>query len=115
MATKSLTRESFDAVLEMLSGGYPSEVYRRAAPAPGLGSRQRACSTALPGSRLLAIRNGGTIPDPGQFRVYLPDGKTLLGTLDEEFVYETRVGDVFTLGSGTWRVTNIDRRPPGRG
>jgi len=39
------------------------------------------------------------IPDQGQFGVYLPDGKTLLGTLDEEFVFETRLGDVFTLAA----------------
>ncbi|MBC7234211.1 MAG: DEAD/DEAH box helicase [Chloroflexi bacterium] len=64
--------------------------------------------SALPGSWMLAIRNGGTITDRGEFRVVLPDGKTTLGTLDEEFVFETRRGDVFTLGSNTWRVIEID-------
>ena len=63
---------------------------------------------ALPGSSILAIRNGGTIPDRGQFNVYLGDRKTRLGTLDEEFVFETRPGDVFALGSGTWRVLEVD-------
>jgi ATP-dependent Lhr-like helicase len=62
---------------------------------------------ALPGSRLLAIRNGGTIADRGQYNVYLADSKTALGTLDEEFIFETRVGDIISLGSNTWRVMDI--------
>jgi len=62
---------------------------------------------ALPGSRLLAVRNGGTIPDRGSFGAYLSDRKTRLGELDEEFVYETQPGDVFTLGANTWRVLEV--------
>ncbi len=61
----------------------------------------------LPGTRLLALSNAGTIPDTGAFGVYLPDGKTRVGELDEEFVYETRTGDVFLLGSQTWRVLEV--------
>ena len=56
---------------------------------------------------MLAITNGGTIPDRGAFGAYLGDGKTKLGELDEEFVYETRVGDAFMLGSQVWRVIEI--------
>ncbi len=44
-------------------------------------------------------------PRYGSFSTYLPDGRTRLGELDEEFVYETRVGDTFMLGSQVWRVT----------
>ena len=62
---------------------------------------------ALPGTRLLALNNPGTIPDTGAYDVYLADGKTRVGTLDEEFIFETRVGDVFLLGSSTWRVQEI--------
>ena len=53
------------------------------------------------------MTNGGTIPDRGAFGAYLSDGKTKLGELDEEFVYETRVGDTFMLGSQVWRVIEL--------
>ncbi len=62
---------------------------------------------ALPGSRLAALSNGGTIPDTGAFGAYLSDGKTKLGELDEEFIYETRIGDTMMLGSQVWRVVDI--------
>ncbi|MEN6480385.1 MAG: helicase-related protein, partial [Anaerolineales bacterium] len=103
---QELTREAFEAVLKMVSGGYPSEQFAELRPRL-VWDRVNQMLYPLPGARLLAIRNGGTITDRGQFRVYLPDGKTLLGTLDEEFVFETHVGDVFALGTGTWRVTEI--------
>jgi len=104
---QNLSREAFDAVLAMLSGVYSSETYSQMKPRL-VWDRVNDRLLALPGSRLLALTNGGTIPDRGLFQVYLADGKTRLGTLDEEFVYETRVGDVFTLGSGSWKVVEID-------
>src|SRR6185312_8559193 len=66
----------------------------------GIGSPTR-------GARLVSIVSGGTIPDRGLYTVNLPD-RTRLGELDEEFVHETRVGDVFQLGSSTWRVNAIE-------
>ena len=102
-----LTRDAFRAVLKMLTGGYPSEVSRELRPRIAW-DRVHGTLSALPGSRMLALMNGGTIADRGEFKVYLPDRKTVLGSLDEEFVFETRSGDVFTLGSGTWRVLEID-------
>ena len=102
-----LPQPAYLAVLDMLTGRYPSEAFRELRPRIAW-DRVHDTLSALPGSRLLAINNGGTIADRGLFNVYLPDRKTLLGTLDEEFVYETRVGDVFTLGAGTWRATRIE-------
>lgn len=61
----------------------------------------------MPGSQHLAIVNGGTIPDAGQYKVVLGENGTLLGTLDEEFVYERRLGDTFVLGTGIWRIEGI--------
>src|SRR5439155_14032181 len=55
----------------------------------------------------MAMSNPGTITDRGVYSVYLSDGKTRVGELDEEFVYETRVGNAFILGSQTWRVLDI--------
>ncbi len=105
-----LSRSSFDSVLEMLSGAYqrlggPGHVSLRARI---VWDRVNDRVAALPGTRMLALSNAGTIPDTGAYDVYLPDGKTKVGTLDEEFIFETRVGDVFLLGSNTWRVQEID-------
>jgi ATP-dependent Lhr-like helicase len=104
-----LSRPAFDSVLDMLSGAYqrlggPGHVSLRAKIA---WDRINDRLAALPGSRMLASGNPGVIPDTGAYDVYLPDGKTKVGTLDEEFIFETRVGDVFLLGSSTWRVQEI--------
>ena len=56
---------------------------------------------------MMAVISGGTIPDRGLYTVNLPD-RTRLGELDEEFVHESRVGDVFQLGSATWRIRAIE-------
>ncbi|MEW5719643.1 MAG: helicase-related protein, partial [Chloroflexota bacterium] len=98
---RDLSRELFDSVLEMLSGKY--ERVR----AKIVWDRVNAKLAALPGSRLLAMMNAGTIADAGAFGVYLPDGRTKIGELEEEFVFETKVGDAFLLGSHTWRVRDI--------
>ena len=101
-----LTLQLYHAVLDMLTGRYPSTAFRELRPRIAW-DRVHNRLTALPGSRLLAIRNGGTIPDRGTFAAYLPDRKTRLGELDEEFVFETHPGDVFTLGASTWRVQEV--------
>ena len=83
----------------------------RAARPPGLGSRSTTGWRRCPARACWPLTNGGTIPDRGAFGAYLGDGKTKLGELDEEFVFETRVGDTFMLGSQVWRVHRDDRRP----
>jgi len=101
-----LSRAAFDEVLEMLSGKYPSDV------AAELESRITwdRVNDRLIGSRaarMTAGISGGTIPDRGLYTVNLPD-RTRLGELDEEFVHESRMGDVFQLGSSTWRIAAIE-------
>src|SRR5699024_10884110 len=67
---------------------------------------------ARPGAQRLAATSGGTIPDRGMFGVFLAageEGARRVGELDEEMVYESRVGDVFTLGASSWRITEINR------
>jgi ATP-dependent Lhr-like helicase len=105
-AYQDLTPRVFHTVLEMLAGRYPSQAHRELR-ARVAWDRVNHKLAALPGSRMAALTNGGTIPDRGSFSTYLPDGKTRLGDLDEEFVYETRVGDTFMLGSQVWRVIDI--------
>jgi len=63
--------------------------------------------TARRGSRITAVMNGGTIPDRGYFSVVLSGQNNRLGEVEEEFVFESRVGDVFFLGNSEWRIDNI--------
>jgi ATP-dependent Lhr-like helicase len=101
-----LARAAFDEVLAMLSGKYSPELATELAPRI-LWDRSTGRLEALRGSRQTAIVSGGTIPDRGLYAVFLPD-RTRIGELDEEFVHESRVGDVFLLGSSTWRFTAIE-------
>jgi ATP-dependent Lhr-like helicase len=105
-AYEDLTFNAFQSVLEMLAGRYPSQAHRELRPRLAW-DRVNNKLASLPGSRLLALSNGGTIPDRGSFSAYLADGKTKLGELDEEFVYETRIGDTLMFGSQVWRVVDI--------
>lgn len=105
-AYHDLTWRVFQVTLEMLAGRYPSQAYKELRARLSW-DRVNQKLAALPGSRLLALTNGGTIPDTGSFSAYLSDGKTKLGELDEEFVYETRVGDTLMLGSQVWRVIEM--------
>ncbi len=106
-----LPRRSFDGVLDMLSGRYPSD--RFADLRPRL-TYDRKAGLLLPrqGARRIAVINGGTIPDRGLFGVFLADdegGKSRrVGELDEEMVFESKPGDVFLLGASSWRIEEID-------
>jgi len=101
-----LTRGAFEETVAMLSGKYPSDLAAELEPritwdkVSGRLSGSRA-------ARMIAVISGGTIPDRGLYTVNLPD-RTRLGELDEEFVHESRVGDVFQLGSTTWRIAAIE-------
>jgi ATP-dependent Lhr-like helicase len=105
-AYNGLTPRVFQVTLEMLAGRYPSHAYRELRARLSW-DRVNDKLSALPGSRMLALTNGGTIPDTGAFGAYLSDGRTKLGELDEEFVYETRIGDTLMLGSQVWRVIDL--------
>jgi len=59
-------------------------------------------------SRMLAVNAGGTIPDRGQYTCKT-EGGVKIGELDEEFIFETRVGDRFFLGTFAWKVLSINR------
>lgn len=104
---RAVTREDVEAVLEMLAGDYE---HKRDVPV-----RPRVLYDRIHGivegdgySRMLAVSAGGTIPDKGLYTVRTEEG-VKLGEVDEEFVYETRLGDRFILGAFAWKVTNIGR------
>ncbi|HEX2781626.1 MAG TPA: helicase-related protein, partial [Gemmatimonadaceae bacterium] len=101
-----LPRAAFDETLAMLAGKYPADV-AASLDAKIVWDRMTGVVAAGRASRMAAVVSGGTIPDRGLYAVTLPD-RTRLGELDEEFVHETRIGDVFQLGSSTWRVNAIE-------
>jgi ATP-dependent helicase Lhr and Lhr-like helicase len=102
----SLAPDAFESVLSLVSGRFPTESFRDLR-ARVVWDRTHNRLSALPGTAHLALVGGGTIPDTGQFPVYLGDGGPRLGELDEEFVFERRVGESFVLGNSTWRITAI--------
>jgi len=104
---RDLTERQLNAVLEMLSGRYPSEEFRDLRPRI-VWDRETGLIRGRDGSRSLAILSGGTIPDRGYYGVYIQGTTVKLGEMDEEFVYESRVGDVFQLGTATWRLASIE-------
>lgn len=112
-----LPRALFDSVLEMLAGRYPSDEFAELRPRIiwDRTPTEEAPSGSIegrPGAQRLAVTSGGTIPDRGLFPVYLVSGNEergpkRVGELDEEMVYESRAGEVITLGASSWRIEEI--------
>ena len=125
-----LTRPVLEAVLDMLAGRYPGEEFAGLKPRV-VWDRVAGVIHGRPGAQRLAVTSGGTIPDRGYFGVFLASGDVSgrgvadeaggtitvrgagarqpkrVGELDEEMVYESRVGDVFVLGASSWRIEDI--------
>ncbi|NUS35210.1 MAG: ATP-dependent helicase [Pseudarthrobacter sp.] len=122
----SLPRSAFEATLDLLAGRYPSDEFAELRPRI-VWDRNAGTIEGRPGAQRLAVTSGGTIPDRGLFGVYIigteaeaaaspsedgkparaPRGGRRVGELDEEMVYESRVGDVFALGATSWKIEDI--------
>ncbi|MFC9352744.1 DEAD/DEAH box helicase [Arthrobacter sp. NPDC057013] len=126
----SLPRSAFEATLDLLAGRYPSDEFAELRPRI-VWDRNAGTIEGRPGAQRLAVTSGGTIPDRGLFGVYIigtetegsaspagpSDGKgsgsapakggRRVGELDEEMVYESRVGDIFALGATSWKIEDI--------
>jgi len=104
----TLSRPDFESVLDMLAGRYPSEEFAELRPRI---TWDRLTNTLQPraGARSIAVINGGTIPDRGLYGVFLAGGSrgSRVGELDEEMVFESRVGETIILGATTWRIEEI--------
>jgi ATP-dependent Lhr-like helicase len=104
-----LSRTVFEGVLDMLSGRYPSDEFAELRPRITW-DRVEGTISAREGAKRVAIANGGTIPDRGLYGVFLigagPDAARV-GELDEEMVFESRVGETFVLGASSWRIEEI--------
>jgi ATP-dependent Lhr-like helicase len=106
-----LPRSAFEATLDLLAGRYPSDEFAELRPRI-VWDRDAGTLTGRPGAQRLAVTSGGTIPDRGLFAVYMVSGTaegavSRVGELDEEMVYESRVGDVFALGATSWKIQEI--------
>ncbi|MEV4629153.1 ATP-dependent helicase [Micromonospora sp. NPDC049523] len=103
-----LPDSALHAVLDMLSGRYPSTAFAELRPRL-VWDRGTDLLTGRSGAQRLAVTSGGTIPDRGLFGVFLAGAtrSARVGELDEEMVYESRIGDVFLLGSSSWRIEDI--------
>jgi ATP-dependent Lhr-like helicase len=112
----ALPQSALEATLDMLSGRYPSDEFAELRPRITW-DRVTGVLAGRPGAQRLAVTSGGTIPDRGMFGVFLVGSPSLrasgsdigsrVGELDEEMVYESRVGEVFLLGSSAWRIEDI--------
>ena len=106
----SLPRSAYEATLDLLTGRYPSDQFAELRPRI-VWDRDAGTLTGRPGAQRLAVTSGGTIPDRGLFGVFMVGGEQTtgkrVGELDEEMVYESRVGDVFALGTTSWRIQEI--------
>jgi ATP-dependent Lhr-like helicase len=119
-AYRDLSRRQFDLVLDMLTGRYADERLRDLQPLIDVDWID-GVATARPGTLRRINTAGGTIPDRGYYTLRREQTRARIGELDEEFVWERRTGEVFTLGSQSWQIARITHNdvlvrpaPPGR-
>ncbi len=96
---RELTRQEFDEVVGVHTNGRWSLLHR-----DGVGRRLRATRRA----RITAVTSGGAIPDNADYQVILEPEGTLVGTLNEDFAIESNGGDIFQLGTASWRILRVN-------
>lgn len=103
---RSLPASAFDSVMSLASGMHDTGEFLGLRPLV-YWDRVGARVVASERGQRLVYTSGGTIPDTGQYGVYLEGHGAKLGELDEEFVSERRLGDRFTLGTAAWRIVEL--------
>ncbi len=103
---RNLAARQFEQVLEMLAGRYAATRLRELTPRLSIDRIDKTVA-AKAGASYLLYTSGGTIPDRGYFELRVKGSGARIGELDEEFVWERRVGDTFTLGTQVWRIEKI--------
>jgi ATP-dependent Lhr-like helicase len=105
---RDLERREFDEVLTMLADGmassrgrYGSYLHR---------DRVNGKVRARRGARLVAITNGGAIPENSLFQVIAEPEGTVVGTIDEDFAVESLAGDIILLGNTSWRIRQVESK-----
>ena len=104
---RRLARDSFDDVVAMLAQGYATQRGRRAAYVyhDAVNGRLKG----RPNARLTALQNGGAIPDQFDYEVVLQPQGFRIGTLNEDFAFETLAGDIFQLGNTSYRILKVEQ------
>ena len=103
---RDLERRDFEAVLSMLADGIATSRGRSGTYLHY--DRVNGCLRARRGARLAAITSGGAIPDTANYSVILePDGH-VIGSLDEDFAIESMAGDIFLLGTNSWKIRRVE-------
>lgn len=103
---RNMKREEFDVLIAMLAEGYSTRRGRRGTHIHLDNINQKV--RARRGSNLIALTNGGAIPDMFDYQVVLDPEDTVVGTLNEDFALEALPGDVFTLGTHSWQMLRVD-------
>jgi ATP-dependent Lhr-like helicase len=103
----TLTREAFDEVVELASEGVTTGRGRRGAHLHR--DRVNGVVRARRGARIAALTSGGAIPEVADYRVVLEPGDTFIGTVNEDWAIESMAGDVFLLGSNSWRIRRVEQ------
>ncbi|MCR9141504.1 MAG: DEAD/DEAH box helicase [bacterium] len=101
-----LERRAFDLVLEMLAGRYADSRIRELRPRISI-DRVRGRIRGRENVERVLYMSGGTIPDRGYFDLRVSESNAKIGQLDEEFVWERAVGEVFSLGNHHWKIVDI--------
>jgi len=101
----SLTWEAFQDVIELVTEGVQTGRGRRAAYVQH--DRVQSRLHARRGARLSALTSGGAIPEMADYRVVAEPDETFVGTVNEDFAIESMAGDVFLLGSTSWRIMRV--------
>src|SRR5204863_5668620 len=103
---RALPRRDFDSILEMLGEGIATQRGRSGAFIHR--DRVNGVIRGRRGARLAAITSGGAIPDNANYFVVAEPEGTIVGTVDEDFAVESLAGDVFLLGTTSWRVRRVE-------
>ena len=103
---RNLPRRDFDAVLEMLGEGIATQRGRSGAFLHR--DRVNGMVRGRRGARLAAITSGGAIPDNANYFVVAEPEGTIVGTIDEDFAVESMAGDIFLLGTTSWRIRRVE-------
>ena len=101
-----LARDDFDAVVEMLADGIQTGRGRRGAYLHR--DRVNGVLRGRRGARLVALTSGGAIPETADYKVVADPDDTVVGTVNEDWAIESMGGDIFLLGSTSWRIRRVE-------
>ena len=102
----ALARADFDAVVEMLADGIQTGRGRRGAWLHH--DRVNGVLRARRAARIAAVTSGGAIPETADYKVVVDPDDTVVGTVNEDWAIESMAGDVFLLGSTSWRIRRVE-------